>query len=569
MQKITIKQKVKENLRLLLLVSNAFFVLTSCNDDSKDTDVAIEIESSDFQQNSYDTNFTSEHFSGSGTCAACHNGITDSNNNDLSIVRDWSSSMMANAAIDPLWKAKVESELNRNPDLKGIIVDKCTRCHMPMAHIEASSSNSSLELFHDGFLDPTNEFHDQAMEGVSCTLCHQISDTEELGSDEGASGHFVINEQRDVYGPYQNILTQPMVNNVNFYPEYGPHLSRSKVCATCHDLKTPFVDTDGNIVEGQTFAEQTPYSEWQASDFSDTGKTPQQCHECHMPQINDGAVKISNRPRNGILSRDNFSQHLFLGANTYMLDIFKINSTALNTNSTNFDVEIARDREFLTTSGTIEIIDGVIVDETLLINVKVTNSIGHKLPTSYPSRRAYLHVKAYDEENNLVFESGKTLSNGAIEGNDADNDRSIFEPHYQTINSPEQVQIYETVMGNTENNVTYTLLEAAKYLKDNRLLPLGFNKATASEDIAVYGTAVDDSDFIAGQDTLAYQIDVSQLNSTQFTVTIDLNYQPVAYSFLQDLFTDDSIAVNRFKDYDKRVQNRFENIAQDKVVVSR
>ena len=88
--------------------------------------------------------FVSEHFSGSGNCAVCHNGIFDENGSDVSIETDWSSSMMANATRDPFWIAKVKSELNRNPDLTDLINDKCSRCHAPMANEEMRRSNEPI-----------------------------------------------------------------------------------------------------------------------------------------------------------------------------------------------------------------------------------------------------------------------------------------------------------------------------------------------------------------------------------------------------------------------------------------
>jgi hypothetical protein len=42
------------------------------------------------------TNITTSHFSGSGNCAMCHDGLTDTAGEDASIVKDWGNSMMAN-----------------------------------------------------------------------------------------------------------------------------------------------------------------------------------------------------------------------------------------------------------------------------------------------------------------------------------------------------------------------------------------------------------------------------------------------------------------------------------------
>lgn len=546
-------------------------LLTACGGSDSNSETVMPItpevptssisETSDFEQNSYNDNFNSTHFSGSANCAICHDSISDNKGNDLSIVKDWAASMMANSAKDPLWKAKVNSEMNRNPDLKEVIADKCTRCHMPMASTESHFNNDKIALFENGYLDPNHKLHNEAMDGVSCTLCHQVAENETFATEEGMSGHFAINEQREIYGQYSGVLTRPMQNNVNYTPTFSKHVSTSALCASCHNLKTPYVDiTNGELVTDKMFPEQMPYGEWQESDFSDNGVTPSTCQDCHMPKVINSAVKIANRP-NGVTPRDQFSQHLFLGANTYMLDILKGNPEKLNTSGVNFDNMIAKNREFITTAGDVNILASNIINDRLTFDVQVKNTIAHKLPTAYPSRRAYLHVVIKNDADVIIFESGKTQDNGAIVDNDADIDRNTYEPHYQLITSAQQVQIYETIMGNTKNNVTYTLLESAQYLKDNRVLPKGFDKYTVPDDVGVYGLAKTDDNFTQGQDSLRYQIDVSQFNSNYFTIDINFNYQPVAYSFLQDLFTDESTAVERFKAYNDSATIKYETIA--------
>lgn len=114
-----------------------------------------------------------------------------------------------------------------------------------------------------------------------------------------------------------------------------------------------------------------------------------------------------------------------------------------------------------------------------------------------------------------------------------------------TIYDEGQVQVYESVMQDTEGRVTHTLLRGASYVKDNRLLPRGFAVATAPADIAVYGRAVGDGDFTGGGDAAVYEIDVGR-RAGPFTVSVELLYQALSSAFVQDLLQDDTALVQRF-----------------------
>ena len=78
-----------------------------------------------------------------------------------------------------------------------------------------------------------------------------------------------------------------------------------------------------------------------------------------------------------------------------------------------------------------------------------------------------------------------------------------------------QVQVYETIMGDAEGNITYTLLSGAQYRKDNRLTPKGFDKYSVPEDVAVKGAALDDADFNLGSDEVTYRIPVAAARRSQ------------------------------------------------------
>lgn len=55
-------------------------------------------------------------------------------------------------------------------------------------------------------------------------------------------------------------------------------------------------------------------------------------------------------------------------------------------------------------------------------------------------------------------------------GNDNGLDTAVFEPHYSQIETSDQVQIYKAIKWDVEGRTITTLLYAASYLKDNRLL---------------------------------------------------------------------------------------------------
>src|SRR5262249_17954151 len=93
-------------------------------------------------------------------------------------------------------------------------------------------------------------------------------------------------------------------------------------------------------------------------------------------------------------------------------------------------------------------------DDRLRTDVVVENLGGHKLPTAYPARRAWLHVIVRDGAGRPVFESGAMRADGSIQGNDNDADAAKFEPHYTEIRRPDDVQIYESVLGDRDGAVT-------------------------------------------------------------------------------------------------------------------
>ena len=494
------------------------------------------------------TTATSTIFSGSGNCASCHApgspntaALIDSKGRDVSPVTLWRSTMMANAARDPLWRAKVSVETKLTPSLKAFIEDKCTTCHAPMGRTQAIADGADYYTIAEMEQSPL------ALDGVSCTVCHQIKNVN-LGTPESFSGHYIIENDRVIYGPYTNPVTGPMQNSVNYTPVHSVHIQSSELCATCHTLFTPTVDENGNVV-GE-IAEQTPYLEWKNSEFSNQNI---ECQTCHMPALNEGII-ISNRPTT-LSARQPFGQHYFVGGNVFMLKILKAHGTELGVTATNaqFDSTIQRTLRLLQEeTARISITPRFRTADTLEVKVAVQNLAGHKFPTGYPSRRAWIHLTVTDANGTVVFESGKwDPQTGEIFSLD-----DGYEPHYNTITDTSQVQIYEAIMGDVTGNVTYTLLRGFSYLKDNRLPPKGFTTTHLSYDsIRIYGAAATDPNFNrsasqegTGIDTVTYII-AGASASQDYTIQAELLYQTAMPRFIADILQHDTPEVTRFSGY--------------------
>lgn len=485
-------------------------------------------------------------FTTSGECIFCHttggSALVDSEGYSLSIGDDWSSTMMANSFNDPLFRAKIESEITRNSHLTAVIEDKCLTCHTPMSRTQAvidGAPNYALSQSVGSEL---------AGDGVSCTLCHQIQD-ENLGDKKSFSGGYTIRNERKIFGPYKEVFPNPMLNHVDYLPLLGGQVGKPEFCATCHTLFTPFVDEKGNVA-GE-FPEQTPYLEWLNSVYAlqDNYLT---CQDCHMPKIDD-PVKITNRPPWYRVKQSPFWRHTFIGGNRFILEIMRENREELSiiTPDILLDRTTKRTEDRLRNdSASIFLVNTAIADNSRLkLDVKVENKTGHKFPTGFPSRRAWIHLVVIDGESRTIFESGNFNDQGKIISLN-----SVYEPHHDVIDSPGQVQIYQAIMGDVSGKRTETLLNSAQYIKDNRIPPRGFVKAgPMGEYTVITGNADSDSNFnIAnnkegtGADLVTYTV---ELNNAIFPLTVkgELLYQSSNPTFLDNLLRDDTPAVSRFK----------------------
>ena len=107
------------------------------------------------------------------------------------------------------------------------------------------------------------------------------------------------------------------------------------------------------------------------------------------------------------------------------------------------------------------------------------------------------------------------------------------------------MEIYEPILKNQAGQVTTGLAAATGYLKDNRLLPSGFQKQTASQDIAVIGDAADDPDFVDAGDRIQYSVSLPDARGP-FHVEVELWYQPIGYRWAHNLNSYPAVETQRF-----------------------
>ena len=144
----------------------------------------------------------SSMFAPSSDCVACHNNLVTPGGEDVSIGASWRGTMMANSARDPYVQASVRRETIDHAARAADIEDECATCHLPAAQKIAHAAGGKAQFFAHlanaaaGRGRPLDEL---ALDGVSCTVCHQIA-ADRLGTRDSFNGNFVVAPPRPTAG---------------------------------------------------------------------------------------------------------------------------------------------------------------------------------------------------------------------------------------------------------------------------------------------------------------------------------------------------------------------------------
>ncbi len=482
-----------------------------------------------------------DFFTTSEQCAVCHTpapgatAMTGRLGGDISPYGTWQGTMMANSFRDPYFRAQIMKETAAAGEQ---IQELCLRCHTPMEHHDRVRRGKPAPRLKDVV---GSIFADDS---VSCTVCHMISPAG-LGEPSTWSGQPEFNHRRAIFGPFEEPAVRPMQNLVNYTPEHAPHVSSSALCATCHTLFTEHT--------GTAFPEQTPYLEWRNSVFNNEGDGDnaegRTCQQCHMPDL--GSARIARSPMGAdfnIAVRDGYRGHGFVGGNAFMLDILAENAEELDVTADPDKLALmaaATRKQLAERTAKLSISEIRREDGRARFAITVENLTGHKFPTGYPARRAWLHVQVVNGRR-LLFETG------AVDEDSGRLEEIVDElniPHVQTVRTEDDVVVYEMVAGDEHDVPTTYLSKMKRKLKDNRLLPRGWRAdgphVGETQPVGIDG----DADFVGGSDTVQFDLPLPEGRRSRLRVIAQLYYQPVPPVWVDALREVEAEEAKRFVRY--------------------
>lgn len=413
------------------------------------------------------------------SCGTCHGGYSA----EHEPYRNWLGSMMAQASIDPIFKANMSIAQQDAPDSG----DLCLRCHNSRGWLDGRSS-------------PTDGSQMTAADqtGVSCDLCHRLVDPEYklgispaedaaiLGSLASAPQHpgngmYVFDPNSHRRGPFDDTISPHTDIPSSFHRE-------AAICGTCHDVSNPVFVRDGTNTEYVANAFDAPagtdspcelmpvertYSEWAHSEYNtpDGVFAPQfagnkaggmvaTCQDCHMPDILGHGADPAQFPT--VAQRANLPLHDMTGGSTWLPNLLPGIHGLDAATATAISNGVGRAEYMLRKAARLQA-----TQDGTDLNVMVINDTGHKLPTGYPEgRRVWINVRFYDGSDTLLAEhGGYDYATGLLT-----NDTRIYEVH------PGIGPNLASALGMDPGPSLHFVLNNQVY-EDNRIPPRGFTNS--------------------------------------------------------------------------------------------
>jgi hypothetical protein len=140
------------------------------------------------------------------------------------------------------------------------------------------------------------------------------------------------------------------------------------------------------------------YLEWKHSAYETEKRS---CQSCHMPTVEQDMpiTSVLGEPRTGL------ARHVFVGGNFFMLRLLNRYRVDLGVVAPTSELEasaLRTVRNLQTETALVSVERADVSGGRLEVDIAVRNLTGHKLPTAYPSRRAWLHVTVHDRNGRPV-----------------------------------------------------------------------------------------------------------------------------------------------------------------------
>ncbi|MEM9303042.1 MAG: hypothetical protein AAGE01_13075 [Pseudomonadota bacterium] len=550
---------------------------------------------------------------------------------NVSPYAEWRASPMGLAGRDPIFFSQLQSETNNLPELTACIENTCLHCHGVMGQrtFSMDTERSDAEC-KDLFVDPPADvpfgdpfrlsqvtrwqndgnqparYGDLARDGISCTVCHHISD-DDLDSENRFTGNFPTGPNDEFYGPYEDVVEKPMQHALGTTPKHGAQIKDSALCSTCHNILLPVLSNQGQpivvgTIDGQALThsyEQTTGLEWQNSKFAQAGSF-ESCQDCHLPHEFGGEpvtpIEIANIESNEFAPTDNrlpdpeitltprkeYGRHALHGLNLFLNQMFQQFPVILGIRQIDYAGSIEPSTqpalvtaaESMTAMATEETAELSILQLDLdpsgrvVADVRVLNRAGHYLPSGVGFRRVFLEF-VVEGRDGLLWASGRTNGLGVILDGTSDrvldteygaDDSTAFQPHYETITAGDQVQIYQELIKDSDGILTTSFLRRAHTVKDNRLRPEGFDVAFYAGNASPYIQLLaeelrglpsfEDPDYSnpdrTGADHLRYEFELTPAQVAAIErVTVRLYNQSIPPFYLQQRFNDAPVGPGR------------------------
>lgn len=521
----------------------------------------------------------------SDVCANCHSNVDsttamrDAAGRAIAPYDLWRSTMMANAARDPFWRASVAAEVALAPGRRRAIEGECLSCHAPMAHRVGLDDGGTGSLMH--VLASESRLGDLARDGASCSVCHGIS-PEGLGTEASYSGRFLLDGERRLFGPHASPFPMPMRNAIQFEPTQSAHVLSAALCGTCHTLVTDALDARGEPT-GERFLEQAPYLEWRNSDYCDEGEPRERaasCHVCHMPTHSADGVAIRTRIARHPMGfdfpptepRSPFGRHLLVGGNALVLSILRANREELGVLAPDaaFEATIQATREQLSQrTARVEVRSIEREAGRLDFDVAVTNLAGHKLPSAHPSRRVWLRVVVRDASGRVLFASGEHDAQGrVVDGAGVPLPSELaggpIEPHRDRVRASNEFASYEAILADVDGAPTHRLMRGASFLRDDRLLPIGWRPEHAEAARTAPVGLGDDRDFTGGSDLVHYELEAP---GGALEIEATLFHQSISARWAAELFRLEAPEIAAFRRMYEAAELAPEALASDRAAL--